>query len=106
MFAYALMTEMSIFPKLNLNLKLEEFFSSILVEVSGIKLESSQTEVFVWVSPLFFPFYYNMLYMNRLEFSCFADFVCFFRPEWVVATLLKKYSLARSYFGANKGASL
>ncbi len=38
-----------------------------LVEVSGHKLETSQTQVFVWFTTLFFPFY-KMLFMNRLEF--------------------------------------
>ncbi len=42
---------------------------AFLVEVSGHKLESSQTRVFVWFSTLFFPFY-KMLFM----FSCFGDF--------------------------------
>ncbi len=41
-----------------------------LVEVSGNTLESSQTRV----STLIFPFY-NILFMNILEFSCFADFL-------------------------------
>jgi hypothetical protein len=41
-----------------------EFF---LVEVPEQKLESSQTQVFVWFSTLFYPFY-KMLLMNRLEF--------------------------------------
>jgi hypothetical protein len=40
--------------------------------VSGHKLKSSQTQIFVWFSTLFFPFY-KMLFMNRLDFSCFAD---------------------------------
>jgi hypothetical protein len=41
--------------------------------VSGHKLDSSQTEVFVWFSTLIFPFY-KMLFMNRVEVSCFTDF--------------------------------
>ncbi len=35
--------------------------------------ESSQTRVSVWFSTLLFPLF-KMLFMNRLEFSCFADF--------------------------------
>ncbi len=34
---------------------------------------SGQTWDFVWFPSLIFPFY-KMLFMNRLEFSCFADF--------------------------------
>ncbi len=34
---------------------------------------SGQTWDFVWFSSLIFPFY-KMLFMNRLEFSCFAGF--------------------------------
>ncbi len=45
-----------------------------LVEVSGHKLKSSHTWVFVWFSTLIFPFY-KRLFMNRLESSCFADFL-------------------------------
>jgi hypothetical protein len=42
--------------------------------VSGHKLESSQTRVFDWFSTLlYFPFN-KMLFMNRLECSCFAGF--------------------------------
>jgi hypothetical protein len=37
--------------------------TAFLVEVSGHKLESSKTQLF-----------YSMLFMNRLEFSCFGDF--------------------------------
>jgi hypothetical protein len=48
-------------------------FTAFLVEVSGHKHDSSQTRVFVWFSALIFPFYI-MLFMKRLEFSCFADF--------------------------------
>jgi hypothetical protein len=44
-----------------------------LVEVSGHKLESSQTRVFVSFFTLIFPFY-KMLFTNRLEFYCFTDF--------------------------------
>jgi hypothetical protein len=62
-----------------------EFLNIILVEVSGHKLKSSQTRVFVWFSTLVFPFY-NKLFMNRLVFSCFADFFVWFsktRVEYV-----------------------
>jgi hypothetical protein len=44
------------------------------LEFSGHKLESSQTLVFDWFSTLIFPLY-KMHFMNRLEFSCFADFL-------------------------------
>ncbi len=55
--------------------------TAILVEVSRHKLESSLTRVFVWFSTLIFPLY-RMLFMKRLEFSCFADFVVrVFKPE-------------------------
>ncbi len=43
---------------------------AFLVEVSGHKLESFQTPVFSGFLP--FPFY-KMLFMKRLELSCFAD---------------------------------
>jgi hypothetical protein len=58
-----------------LGLNVQKFNSrtAFLVEVSGHKLESSQTRVFVWFSSLILPVY-KMLFMNRLEFSCFADF--------------------------------
>ncbi len=46
-------------------------WTAFLVKVSGHKLESSQTQIFVWFSALIFPFY-KMLFMNRLKFSCFA----------------------------------
>jgi hypothetical protein len=46
---------------------------TLLVEISGQKLESSQAGVFVWFSTLIFPFH-RMLLMNRQEFSCFAAF--------------------------------
>ncbi len=52
-----------------------------LVEVSGHKLESSQIRVFVWFSTLIFPFY-KMLFMNRLEFSCFTDFFVKIFKTW------------------------
>jgi hypothetical protein len=51
-----------------------ELLNGIFIEVSGHKLESSQTRVFVWFSTLIFTFY-KVLFMNRLEFSCFADFL-------------------------------
>jgi hypothetical protein len=51
------------------------FLNGILVEVSGHKLESSQSQIFVYLSTLIFPFY-KTLFTNRLEFSCFADFFC------------------------------
>jgi hypothetical protein len=47
-----------------------------LVKVSGHKLESSQTRVFVWFSTLIFPFY-KMLFTNRLKFTCFPGFFLF-----------------------------
>jgi hypothetical protein len=50
-----------------------EFLNGILVEVSGHKLEPSQTPVFVCFSTVIFLFY-KMLFTNRLEFSCFANF--------------------------------
>ncbi len=46
---------------------------SFLVELFEHKLESSQIRVFFWFSILIFQFF-KMLFMNRLEFSCFADF--------------------------------
>jgi hypothetical protein len=48
--------------------------TTILIQVSGHKLESSQTQVFIWFYTLIFPFY-KMLFMNGLEFSGFADFL-------------------------------
>jgi hypothetical protein len=47
--------------------------NGFLVEVSGHKLESSQTPVFVWFSTLIFLFY-KMLFTIKLGFFCFADF--------------------------------
>ncbi len=44
-----------------------EFLLAYLVAVSGHKLESTQTWVYIWFSTLIFPFY-KMLFMNRLEF--------------------------------------
>jgi hypothetical protein len=46
---------------------------AFLVKVSGHRLESSQTRVFVRFSTLIFAFY-KMLFMNRLKFSYFSDF--------------------------------
>jgi hypothetical protein len=51
-------------------------WTAFLVKVSGhilIKLESSQTWVFVWFSTLIFPFH-KILSMNTLKFSCFVGF--------------------------------
>ncbi len=50
-------------------------WTATLVKVSGHKLKSYQTRVFVWFSTLIFPFH-NILFMNRLQFSSFADFFC------------------------------
>jgi|LakMenEpi03Aug12_release.lakeMendotaPanAssembly.Ray.scaffolds.fasta_scaffold5164490_1 hypothetical protein len=52
-----------------------EFLSGIstVVEVSGHKLESSQSRVLYVFLPSFFRFY-KMIFMNRLDFSCFVDF--------------------------------
>ncbi len=58
----------------SVNSPVMEFLNGFLVEVSGHKLESSQTRVFVWFSNLIFPFF-KMLFMNILEFSCVADFL-------------------------------
>ncbi len=76
-------------------------YTAFLVEVSGHKLESSQTGVFFWFSTLIFSFYkilfmktrvswfstlifpfHKMLFMNKFEFSCFADFLLgILKPE-------------------------
>ncbi len=48
-------------------------WTAFLVEVTGHKLESSQTWDFVCFSTLIFLFY-RLIFLNRLEFSCFADF--------------------------------
>jgi len=42
--------------------------------ISGHKPESCETLVFVRFSTLIFPFY-KMLFRNKLEFSCFVDFI-------------------------------
>ncbi len=49
-------------------------WTAFLVEISGHKLEFSQTRVFVCFFTLIFPFN-KMLFTNRLEFSCFGDFL-------------------------------
>ncbi len=48
-------------------------WAAFLVEVSGHKLQSSQTRVYVGV---FYPHFsvLQMLLRNRLEFSCFSEF--------------------------------
>jgi hypothetical protein len=54
-----------------------EFLNGSFNGGSEHKLESSQTGGFVgfvWFSALVFLFY-KMLFMKRLEFSCFADFI-------------------------------
>ncbi len=54
---------------------------AFLAVVSGHKLDSSQTQVFVRFSILSFLFY-KMLFMNRVKYSCFADFFKgFLKPE-------------------------
>ncbi len=58
----------------------ESWTAFFLVKVSGHKLESSQTQVFVWFSALTFPFH-KMLFMKRLKFSCFAH--CNENPTYV-----------------------
>ncbi len=59
--------------KVILRAQRRNYWTTVLVEVSGHNLESSQTQVFVWLSSLVFLFY-TMLFMHRLQFSCFADF--------------------------------
>ncbi len=52
-----------------------------LIEASGHKLESCQTKVFAWFSTLIFSFY-KKLFINRLKFSYFANFLKgFWNPE-------------------------
>ncbi len=54
----------------------QDFFQFFVDEISPDEI----LERFA-VFTLTFPFY-KMLFMNRLEFSCFADFfVCIFKPE-------------------------
>jgi hypothetical protein len=48
--------------------------TAFLVKVSEHKLEYSQTRVFVGVFYPHFAVLQKMLFMNRREFSCFADF--------------------------------
>jgi hypothetical protein len=77
-----------------------EFSNDLLVEISGHKLESFQTRVFVWFSTFVFPFY-RMLSMNRLEFSCFADFFCmdFFNQSsvWFSAIEINIFLTAQTF---------
>ncbi len=62
-------------------------WTAFLVEVSGHKIRSSQKGAFDRFSNLIFPFY-EMLFMNILEFSCFAGSLeVFLKPE------KKKFSL-------------
>jgi hypothetical protein len=64
-----------------------EFLKGIFFEVSGHKLEFSQTQVFVWFSTLIFLFY-KMTFIKRLEFSYFPDFfVRNFKPKKSIASL-------------------
>ncbi len=51
----------------NNNPEMEFLNNIVLVEVSGHKLESSQTRIFVWFCTLIFLFY-KMLFMNKLSF--------------------------------------
>ncbi len=61
-----------------------EFLNSILVEVSGHKLESSNDSGFVWFSILNFPFY-NIIFLNRLEyFVKFSGFCLVFYPKFSI----------------------
>jgi hypothetical protein len=66
------------FPHFFVAVKKKEAGDGILKRIFSrgfwLKLESSQTRVFVWFSALIFLFY-KMLFMNRLEFSCFPDFL-------------------------------
>ncbi len=48
-------------------------WTAFLAEVTGHKLVSFQTRGFIWFSNLIFLFY-KILFMTRLEFSCFGDF--------------------------------
>jgi hypothetical protein len=65
-----------------------KFWNGILAEVSGLYLESSQTLDFVWFSTLIFTFY-KMLFANRLEFSCIADFFAYIFKTRVESGLFK-----------------
>jgi hypothetical protein len=51
-----------------------EFLNDNFSQGLWAKIESSHTRVIVWFSTLTFPFY-KMLFMKRLELSCFADFI-------------------------------
>jgi len=57
-----------------------EFLNGILVEVSGLKLDSSQAQVFVWFSSLILQFYI-MLFMYRLVFLFCGFSVRVLKPE-------------------------
>jgi hypothetical protein len=50
---------------------------------------SSQTQVFVWFSTFVFPFF-KMLYMNRLEFSCFADILYNFLKWFSIKSAIRR----------------
>jgi hypothetical protein len=60
-----------------------EFLDGIFGRGSGHKLDT-QTRV---LSTLIFLFY-KMLFMNRLEFSCFADFFVRIKPEKAFVNLM------------------
>jgi hypothetical protein len=49
----------------------------VKVSAWAYKLESSQTRVFVWFSTFVFRSY-KMLFLNRLEYFCFAHFFVWF----------------------------
>jgi hypothetical protein len=66
--------------------EMEFLIDIFLVEVSGHKLESSQTRVFVCFSTT------KMLIMNRVEFSCFAFFCNDFKNHLRVMFSLKSAS--------------
>jgi len=53
--------------------------TAFIVEVSGHKLEPSQTRVFYLIF-----LFYKMLFMNRLEFSCFVDFFMYLKNQSMV----------------------
>ncbi len=62
-------------------------WTAFLVEVSGHKLETSQTQVFVWFSSPNISVL-QMLFINRFVMSCFADFfVRILKPERVCTVL-------------------
>ncbi len=61
-----------------------EFLNNILVEVSGHKLDSSQTRLYVWFSTLIFHFTKCFSLID----SSFADFLSgFFKPERIMVLL-------------------